>query len=465
MLNLPFIALQEESEADFKNLYPDHYATFSDIEGVIDDQPPGDDMDVDHKPAQQAGGEGEEDAAASEGQARSSAAKALLDGELLADIVRLHAATYTALAAAISRAGAAATGAGVTAKLPEGLHTPVSTTDTFQLSYHLGTELLVAMGGGVDVAVDEHTLTGHLYRLCHEHARIAKAAAINAAAAVAEAEGRPRKARATGRIIFEEDGSDEGVDKFHGMGLLSLFGAAEGAMGVDINAPCVEEAALLQEPVAAMARRLRELLEEFPDHPVLAQLAAICARCLSLPLTAPLKTALTGLELLLARAQVWEDTAAKYVSIKAQLTAVAALATRWRKLELACWRNTLKRTAVTHARGAFRSWFHLYRLLIEGMVPGAEAAASGDGEPKDGLVAATGTESAAAAHSLSGALPSAAPGSTANAMAAASSEAEAKYRQIASTLEAFVQTSTLGELSARLELLQGFLAHLQVRGC
>ena len=39
---------------------------------------------------------------------------------------------------------------------------------------------------------------------------------------------------------------------------------------------------------------------------MLLQLAAIAARCLALPATAPLKTALTGLELLLARAQVRE---------------------------------------------------------------------------------------------------------------------------------------------------------------
>jgi len=60
-----------------------------------------------------------------------------------------------------------------------------------------------------------------------------------------------------------------------------------------------------QEPTRAMSRRLITLLAEFPEHPVLAQLMAIASRCLGLPAaTTPLKTALTGLELLLARAQV-----------------------------------------------------------------------------------------------------------------------------------------------------------------
>ena len=39
---------------------------------------------------------------------------------------------------------------------------------------------------------------------------------------------------------------------------------------------------------------------------------------------------------------MWEETAAKFVSISTELRAVAALATRWRQLELASWRTTLK---------------------------------------------------------------------------------------------------------------------------
>jgi hypothetical protein len=84
-----------------------------------------------------------------------------------------------------------------------------------------------------------------------------------------------------------------------------LSGTGATALGIDIMAPCPHEAVLLQEPVVAMARRLHTLLTEFPDHPVLAQLAAICTRLMALSLsTTPLKTALTGLELLLSRAQV-----------------------------------------------------------------------------------------------------------------------------------------------------------------
>jgi midasin len=66
----------------------------------------------------------------------------------------------------------------------------------------------------------------------------------------------------------------------------------------------MEETALVQAPLEALSSRLDELLEEWPDHPLLGQLRAICGRVIALPLDSPLKAVLTGLELLLQQAQV-----------------------------------------------------------------------------------------------------------------------------------------------------------------
>ena len=131
-------------------------------------------------------------------------------------------------------------------------------------------------------------------------------------------------------------------------------------------------------------------------------------RLLSMPVTAPLKAMLTGVELLLAKAQVgavqlavqpldsgmcrpcavfcwdlsspegrspttatllshgvlaahallqqWEETAARHVSLAPQLAPLSALATRWRRLELGAWRGLLDSTreraaAVAHQVG------------------------------------------------------------------------------------------------------------------
>jgi hypothetical protein len=49
---------------------------------------------------------------------------------------------------------------------------------------------------------------------------------------------------------------------------------------VDIQGPVVEEAVLLQGPVRGMRGRLAQLLLDWPDHPLLLQLDAICERLL-----------------------------------------------------------------------------------------------------------------------------------------------------------------------------------------
>jgi hypothetical protein len=45
----------------------------------------------------------------------------------------------------------------------------------------------------------------------------------------------------------------------------------------------VEEAALLAGPVCSLKARLEQLLVEWPEHPVLVQLSAICDRLTGMP--------------------------------------------------------------------------------------------------------------------------------------------------------------------------------------
>lgn len=74
-----------------------------------------------------------------------------------------------------------------------------------------------------------------------------------------------------------------------------------------------------------------------------------------LPLALPLKAAIGGVELLIDRAQLWEQSAAKHVSIAPHLEPLLAQARRWRKLELASWRSLLERAKRGHALGWFSS--------------------------------------------------------------------------------------------------------------
>lgn len=67
---------------------------------------------------------------------------------------------------------------------------------------------------------------------------------------------------------------------------------------------------------------------------------------------APLAEVLTGLELLLARSQLWQESAAQHVSLARQLERLAALALRWRRMQLHAWRHTIHKLKARHAAGA-----------------------------------------------------------------------------------------------------------------
>jgi len=183
--------------------------------------------------------------------------------------------------------------------------------------------------------------------------------------------------------------------------------------------------------------------------------------------------------------QVWEETAAKYVSVETELTAIAALATRWRRLELASWRGTLARVTAAHAAGARHSWFHLYQLLVVGLGGGGGGGVEEGGEEQQrGEVGGEEEEEVPwwrAAKVWKGTGPGVVGGSAADegagggehegvrgawdGVSRANAEAVAEekwYRRSATTLEAFLQTSTVGEYEARLQLLASFRAHLLV---
>ena len=57
---------------------------------------------------------------------------------------------------------------------------------------------------------------------------------------------------------------------------------AAGAALIDIQQPCMSELKLLVLPVTQLQTRLKELLDEWPENPLLDQLVAICDRLLGM---------------------------------------------------------------------------------------------------------------------------------------------------------------------------------------
>lgn len=71
-----------------------------------------------------------------------------------------------------------------------------------------------------------------------------------------------------------------------------------------LEEPNVGEAILSRDPLLAAVSRLNVLLDEWPEHPLLAQLKEIAERTLRFDVGVPLKQILVGIELLISRSQV-----------------------------------------------------------------------------------------------------------------------------------------------------------------
>eukprot|EP00903_Cladosiphon_okamuranus_P014927 g13820.t2 len=127
--------------------------------------------------------------------------------------------------------------------------------------------------------------------------------------------------------------------------------------------PNVGETRLADGPLAAVLRRVAGLLEEFPGHGVLIQLARVADRVRRMPLHSPLAAVLAGVELTLRKAQDWEQHAHRGVSLKDELRSLSALVVRWRAVELKSWPQLLDAREGAYVLKANSWWLHLYRLL------------------------------------------------------------------------------------------------------
>ena len=256
--------------------------------------------------------------------------------------------------------------------------------------------------------LDDTSQLGNLTRVCLEHLAVSKGTM---------SEDSPK-------------GADQSKDeKFNHKKLQKHADAIDHEMSRG-DAP--GETSLALPVVANCRRKITALLQEWPEHPLLTQLAEICDRILKLPLLGPVKTFLTGLELLLARAQTWEQSASAETSLLDELTAMANVAMRWRRRELHAWSRLLQRCSERHAARARRTWFALHRLLKS-----VQSSSSFDAveESKNTAIDDDGGDE--------------------------EDEGDIQgIREITRALEEYLQGSTLGEFLARLSLVKTFEQHL-----
>ncbi|NXE72930.1 MDN1 protein, partial [Cochlearius cochlearius] len=180
--------------------------------------------------------------------------------------------------------------------------------------------------------------------------------------------------------------------------------------------PNIQQVRQCQPVLDNFAKEVNGLLQEWPEHPVLVQLLVVMDRIWSFPLSCPLSKFLNGLEILLAKAQDWEENASRALSLRKHLDLVTQLIIQWRRLELNCWSVSLDNIMKQHVEKSTKHWFSIYQM-IEKYVQEQTEANTEETEQMD-------------------------------------------LKTLVSTLQAFIEGSTLGEFRARLQALLVFHCHV-----
>lgn len=126
--------------------------------------------------------------------------------------------------------------------------------------------------------------------------------------------------------------------------LLLLDPSAEGPWHPrDFNADAhPEEVMLAANPLRKLFDRATEVLQEFPGNELLVQVCQVAAKISALHTSTPVGKLLMTVQLLLVKAQEWEQYAAKHVSLQVEMAALSMLIGRWRELELKSWGDLLR---------------------------------------------------------------------------------------------------------------------------
>ncbi|KAM8954164.1 midasin [Pelodytes ibericus] len=178
--------------------------------------------------------------------------------------------------------------------------------------------------------------------------------------------------------------------------------------------PNIQQVQQCQGVLQSFSKEVNRLLEDWPEHPALLQIVVVIDRIQRFPLSSPLAKFLNGLEIILAKSQDWEENTSRTMSLRKHLDEVTQMIIQWRKLELNCWSLSLDNVMRRHAQKSTKHWFSVYQLVEKYMEDGQEE------ENKD----------------------------------------EGTLQSLTKTLQEFIEGSTLGEFSTRLQLLLVFHCHV-----
>lgn len=179
--------------------------------------------------------------------------------------------------------------------------------------------------------------------------------------------------------------------------------------------PDVRETAKAVPILLALARRLADLVEQWPDQMVLRNLLERCEKIIAFSSKSSIAQVLTSIEQLLSHTEDWESYASREHSLILNRTEITNLIVEWRRLELTCWSRLLSTVAARFGDPVAEWWFRFYETMIRG-APGVDVEANEE-----------------------------------------ATQAPAEYyRDLVSLLDSFFSTSSIGQYRARLDLVLSF---------
>ena len=176
----------------------------------------------------------------------------------------------------------------------------------------------------------------------------------------------------------------------------------------------VHETQNLVKLVHLTQERFLELQEAWPEHATLSEVLRICTELLALRYTEPLAKLLTKAEQLHAFVYEWQVVASRECSAATEYSQLTQLIVSWRRLELSTWARLLDSEDRKCNEDADSWWFTAYETIIAAPLSAIESQENlGEYAP-----------------------------------------------QLFSTLEEFIVTTSTGQYSHRLAMLQNFQRHV-----
>eukprot|EP00979_Chaetoceros_neogracilis_P011124 scaffold2695_cov256-Chaetoceros_neogracile.AAC.6 len=118
-------------------------------------------------------------------------------------------------------------------------------------------------------------------------------------------------------------------------------------------------------PLRELLLRISKLMRAFPGNSLLISIGQVAENMRQMDVKqTSLGKMLTGLEVILKKAQEWEQHASQRVALGESLKRISRLVAQWRKVELQSWSSLLNVRDQTHILRAKRHWMRLYNILV-----------------------------------------------------------------------------------------------------